>query len=224
MSLFEISNRSWCFFQRLLWVRSRTNSCSSLFVTFRALLERTGIFIIKPGGTSFREGSRVRQTPEEGRRTYRLKRCGNNNKDDDNSLKNLNDKNQQASSQKFRQLVFISLMKFLLCSLVSSSFYRSPEKFFSSFFSLIWQRPLRIFLNKFFSFVSFFFSGRSDFFLICYLYSFYHSSFTAFHYKHGTFFNTKFHLYIFTVCIHCLYLGLQFFLIFGKQFDVFDVY
>ena len=41
----------------------------------------------------FREGSRVRQTPEEGQRTYRPKRCGNNNKDEDNSPKNLNDKN-----------------------------------------------------------------------------------------------------------------------------------
>ena len=46
---------------------------------------------------------RVRQTPEEGRRTYQPKRCGNNNKDEDNSPKTLNDKNQQASSQKFRQ-------------------------------------------------------------------------------------------------------------------------
>ena len=35
----------------------------------------------------------VRQTPEEGRRTYRPKRCGNNNKDEDNSPKTLNDKN-----------------------------------------------------------------------------------------------------------------------------------
>ena len=40
----------------------------------------------------FREGSRVRQTPEEGRRTYRPKRCGNNNKEVDNSPKTLNDK------------------------------------------------------------------------------------------------------------------------------------
>ena len=39
----------------------------------------------------FREDSRVRQTPEEGRRTYRPKRCGNNNKDEDNSPKTLND-------------------------------------------------------------------------------------------------------------------------------------
>ena len=51
------------------------------------------------------EGSRVRQTPEEGRRTYRPKRYGNNNKDEDNSPKTLNDANHQASSQKFRQLV-----------------------------------------------------------------------------------------------------------------------
>ncbi len=35
----------------------------------------------------FRVGSRVRQTPEEGRRTYRPNRCGNNSKDEDNSPK-----------------------------------------------------------------------------------------------------------------------------------------
>ncbi len=55
----------------------------------------------------FHEGSRVRQTPEEGRRTYWPKHCGNNNKDEDNSPKTLNDKNHQASSQKFRQLLFV---------------------------------------------------------------------------------------------------------------------
>ena len=54
--------------------------------------------------SKFRLGSRVRQTPEEGQRTYRLKRCRNNNKDEDNSAKTLNDKNHQASSKKFRQL------------------------------------------------------------------------------------------------------------------------
>ena len=46
----------------------------------------------------FREGSRVRQTSEVGRRTYRLQRCGNN-KDEDNSPKTLKDKNHQALSQ-----------------------------------------------------------------------------------------------------------------------------
>ena len=54
--------------------------------------------------SKFRVGSRVRQTPEEGLRTYRPKRRGNNNKNEDNSPKTLNDKNHQASSQKFRQL------------------------------------------------------------------------------------------------------------------------
>ena len=44
--------------------------------------------------SKFCEGSWVRQTPEVGRRTYRPKRCGNNNKDEDNSPKNLNDKNK----------------------------------------------------------------------------------------------------------------------------------
>ena len=51
----------------------------------------------KGRSSKFREGSRVRQTPE-GSRTYRPKRYGNNNKDEDNSPKTFNDKNQQASS------------------------------------------------------------------------------------------------------------------------------
>ena len=59
----------------------------------------------KRRSSKFNEGFRVRQTPEEGRRTYRLKCCGNSNKDEDNSPKTLNDKNHQASSQKFRQLI-----------------------------------------------------------------------------------------------------------------------
>ena len=68
-----------------------------------------GIRTGDPGGfnkgrsSKFRVGSRVRQTSEEDRRTYRPKRCGNNNKDEDNSPKTLNDKNQ-ASSLKFRRL------------------------------------------------------------------------------------------------------------------------
>ena len=47
----------------------------------------------KGRSSKFREGSQVRKTPEEGRRTYRPKRCENNNKDEDNCPKNLNDKN-----------------------------------------------------------------------------------------------------------------------------------
>ena len=58
----------------------------------------------KGRSSKFREDSRVRQTPEEGWRAYRPKRCENNNKDMGNRPKTLNDKNYQASSQKFRQL------------------------------------------------------------------------------------------------------------------------
>ena len=58
----------------------------------------------KGRSSKFHEGSRVRQTPEEDRWTYRPKRYRNNNQDKDNSPKILNDKNEHASSQKFRQL------------------------------------------------------------------------------------------------------------------------
>ena len=44
----------------------------------------------KGRSSKFRESSQVRQTSEEGRRTYRPKRCGNNKKDEDNSPKTLN--------------------------------------------------------------------------------------------------------------------------------------
>ena len=46
----------------------------------------------KGRSSKFREGSRVRQTPEEGRNTYQPKRFGNYNKDEGNSPKTLNDK------------------------------------------------------------------------------------------------------------------------------------
>ena len=57
----------------------------------------------KERGSKFRVESRVRQkTPEEGRGIYRPKRYEHKNKED-NSLKTLNDKYHQASSQIFRQ-------------------------------------------------------------------------------------------------------------------------
>ena len=59
----------------------------------------------KGRSSKIRVGSRDRQTLEEGRRIYRPKRYGTNNKEEDNSPKTLNDKNHQASSQKFRQLI-----------------------------------------------------------------------------------------------------------------------
>ena len=51
----------------------------------------------KGRSSKFCEASRVRQTPKEGRRTYRPKRCRNNNKDKDNSPKTLNDKKTNYS-------------------------------------------------------------------------------------------------------------------------------
>ena len=47
----------------------------------------------KGRSSKFREGSRVRQTPEEGWRTYRPKHDGNKNKDEDNCRKTLDYKN-----------------------------------------------------------------------------------------------------------------------------------
>ena len=57
--------------------------------------------------SKFREGSRVRQTLEEGRRTYRLKHCENNNNDEDNSPKTLNDK---------IIIIYLSIYKIILYS------------------------------------------------------------------------------------------------------------
>ena len=60
----------------------------------------------KGRGSKFRVGSQVRQeTPEEGWKTYRPKRCEYNNKGEDCNPKPLNDKNHQALSQKFTQLI-----------------------------------------------------------------------------------------------------------------------
>ena len=55
---------------------------------------RTGNFrgFNKGHSSKFRVGCQIRQTSEEGRSTYRPKRCGNNNKDEDSSSKTLNDK------------------------------------------------------------------------------------------------------------------------------------
>ena len=55
--------------------------------------------------SKFHVGFQVRQTPEEGWRTHQLKCCEYNNKDEENSPKTLNIKNQQTLSQKFRQLI-----------------------------------------------------------------------------------------------------------------------
>ena len=59
----------------------------------------------KGRGSKFSAGSLVRQTPEEGRRTYRPKRCQNDNKDEDNSPKTLNDKKPSSWVSKIQTIV-----------------------------------------------------------------------------------------------------------------------
>ena len=55
----------------------------------------------KGRSSKFRESSRVRQPPEEGQRTYWLKRSRNNNKDEEKSPKILNDKKKYIVISKF---------------------------------------------------------------------------------------------------------------------------
>ena len=107
----------------------------------------------KGSSSKFRESSLVRQTPEEGRRIYWPKRCGNNNKDEDNSPKTLNDKNHQASSEKFRQLINILLwiFSFIYWCLHTRSIEKTRRVIFFSFSG--WQPWLKanrsmLFLNK----------------------------------------------------------------------------
>ena len=108
----------------------------------------------KGRSSKFCEGSRVRQTSEESRRTYQPKRCVNSNKDEDKSPKNLNDKNHQALSQKFRQLISINslfayIFNYLLlfaswllldCFQVKFSWFRTEEVFDKySYLILLWR-------------------------------------------------------------------------------------
>ena len=77
----------------------------------------------KGHSSKFREGPRVRQTPEEGRRTYQPKHCGNNNKDEDNSpkplmikliklhLRNLDNKHQKKAGGYISQNIVEIIIK-----------------------------------------------------------------------------------------------------------------
>ena len=70
-------------------------------------------------------------TPEEGRRIQQVKHCGKNNKDEDNSLKTLTDKNYQALIKEnilvLNDLPFKNRI-FSFMSLVQKNFqFRSPE-------------------------------------------------------------------------------------------------
>ena len=62
----------------------------------------------KGRSSKFRVDSRVRQIPEEGWRTYRPKRFGNNNKDEDNNPKTYNDKNNYIIQHAMGYIRFYS--------------------------------------------------------------------------------------------------------------------
>ena len=66
----------------------------------------------KGRSSKFHEGSRVWQTPEEGQRTYRPKRWGNNNKDEDDSPKTLNDKNHKKRFRRLHKILILETFLF----------------------------------------------------------------------------------------------------------------
>ena len=110
---------------------------------------------IKGRSSKFRLGARVRQTPEEGPRTYRPKRSGNNNKDEDNSQKTLNDKKIEIIwtriDQVFRlrnhillsktpcisQMIFF--LKYSIC-LSNKDEDNSPKTLYDKKIEIIWTR------------------------------------------------------------------------------------
>ena len=71
--------------------------------------------------SKFRVGSTDRhKRPKEDRRLHRPKRCKYNNEDEDNCSNILNDKNYQASSQKFWQITTNLYCPFYTCSAIAS--------------------------------------------------------------------------------------------------------
>ena len=82
----------------------------------------------KGRSSKFGEGSRVRQTPEGGRRTYRPKRCGNNNKVKDNSPKIFNDKKRSLFEEvRWNKTNEISRIWIGVESLIYQTFHIFPS-------------------------------------------------------------------------------------------------
>ena len=79
--------QSWLQASNNIWI---LNTCTRLWLTESEHVTPHGFN--KGLSSKFRVGSLVWQRPEEGWRTYQPKHCGNNNKDEDNSLKTFNDK------------------------------------------------------------------------------------------------------------------------------------
>ena len=82
--------------------------------------------------------------PEEGRRTSQPKRCGNNDKDEDNSLKTLNDKNISRNTSKLAfPYVILNLNLSEICGLENVNSHPQVSIILSLYMS--WQiRPPRL--------------------------------------------------------------------------------
>ena len=106
-------------------------------------------------------------------------------------------------------------MRFLLYSLVSSSFLVLQRYSFKFFLSslLIWWCPLSMFSRT--CYLSFL-SKRHNTFLIWAVLFLPRFLFLIFNYDHCTFFNIKFHSYIWAVYSYCLYQGFLFVIIFWQ--------
>ena len=92
----------------------------------------------------FWEGSLVRQTTEEGRRTYRPKRCGNNNKDEDNSPKSLNDKKECNSYLDCEcKYDFSKTLPFSLCNVLNKHQRFRAKNLFLKLWRSFRLRPLQ---------------------------------------------------------------------------------
>ena len=106
----------------------------------------------KECSSKFLEAYRVRQTPEEGRRTYRPKRCGNYHKGEDNCPKTPNDKNRILCAWGY---VYVSLLlsissSFVACSYMSLNIHiYKPRSLFSVAVSIIYF-VLTLFLTLYF--------------------------------------------------------------------------
>ena len=87
LSRLNFLDETWWFFI----MKGFSEYCLHLYCYFHNVLADMSPGLLQKGRSSkFRVSSRVRQTPEEGRRIYRPKRCGNNNKDGDNRPKTFN--------------------------------------------------------------------------------------------------------------------------------------
>ena len=76
-------------------------------------VRKEGSRVRKEGSRVRKKGSRVvQEIPEEGRRAYRPKCCTDNNKDGDNSPNNADNTNHQASSQTFREMIYLYLKEY----------------------------------------------------------------------------------------------------------------